>query len=80
MLGTTHKIHGVTTQNSRILSMVAKRSSNLVKILVFYIMDCLTLEDVTETLVTNYKKTPRNIPEELVCQLQSGGKLKSLVL
>jgi hypothetical protein len=42
-------------------------------------MDFLTLEDLTDNSVTNYKPAPRNLPEELVCQLQSGGHQKSVV-
>ena len=72
-LGITYQRHDDTFQNIGRLSTVAVRSSNLVKIKVFYIMDSSTLEDLTESSVTNYKPAPRNISEELVCQKQSGG-------
>jgi hypothetical protein len=50
-----------------------------VNIKVFCITDSLTLEVLTESSITNYKPTPRNIPEEL-CQLQSGGQQNSVVI
>jgi hypothetical protein len=71
--GITHQRHDVTFQNIRRLIIVAVRSSNLVKIKVFYIVASLTLEDLIEGSVTNYKPASRNIPEELEYQLQSGG-------
>jgi hypothetical protein len=66
----THQRHDVTFQNIRRLITVAVRSSNLVKIKVFYIVDSLTFEDLTKGSVTNYKPAQQNIPEEPVCQLQ----------
>jgi len=43
-------------------------------------LDCMTLEYGTETSVTNYQPTSRNIPEERRAQLNSGGSLKSRVI
>jgi hypothetical protein len=47
--------------------------------MVFYIINYLTLEDLTAKLVSNYRPARRNIPEELIRQVQCGGNQKSIV-